>query len=119
MDTWEAHKSRITCTKELKPTIRPPDKTEPLVRITEEEVIRATKEVGRSRAPGPDGIRNEHIKDTMTLLLPTWTAPLNKYLELGQIPSEWKKSTIAHTQGKRRNTQPQCLQRLKCSETSH
>jgi len=30
----------------------------------------------------------------MTLLLPTWTALLNKCLELGQIPSEWKKSTI-------------------------
>jgi hypothetical protein len=30
----------------------------------------------------------------MTLLLPTWTALLNKCLELGQIPTEWKKSTI-------------------------
>jgi len=30
----------------------------------------------------------------MTLLLPTWTALLNKCLELGQTPSEWKKSTI-------------------------
>jgi hypothetical protein len=30
----------------------------------------------------------------MTLLLPTWTVLLNKCLELGQIPSEWKKSTL-------------------------
>jgi hypothetical protein len=93
MDTWEAHISRITCAKESRPTIRPPDKTGPLVRITE-EVIRATKEAARNRAPGPDRIRNEHIKETMTLLLPTWTVLLNKCPELGQIPSEWKKSTI-------------------------
>jgi hypothetical protein len=41
---------------------RPPDKTELLVRITEEEVIKATKEAGRNRAPGPDGIRNSTLK---------------------------------------------------------
>jgi len=51
-DTWEAHISRITCAKGLRPSIRPPDKTEPLVRITEEEVIMATKEAGRKRARG-------------------------------------------------------------------
>jgi hypothetical protein len=94
MDTWEAHISRITYAKESRPMIRPPDKTELLVRVTEEAVIKATKEAGRNRAPGPDRIRNEHIKETMTLLLPTWTALLNKCLELGQIPSEWKKSII-------------------------
>jgi hypothetical protein len=94
MDTWEAHVSRITCAKESRQSIRLSDKTESLVRINEEGVIWATQEAGRNRAPGPDGIRNEHIKETMTLLLPTWTALLNKCLELGQIPSKWKKSTI-------------------------
>jgi hypothetical protein len=94
MDTWETHISRITCAKESRPKTRPPDKTELLVRITEKEVIKATKEAGRNRTPGPDGIRNEHIKEAMTLLLPTWTALLNNCLELGQIPTEWKKSTI-------------------------
>ena len=78
MDTWVAHVSRITCAKELRPTIRPLYKTELLVRIIEEEVIRATKEAGKNGAPGPDGLRNEHIKRTTTLLLPTWTALLNK-----------------------------------------
>ena len=94
MDTCETHISWITCAKETRPTIRPFDKTELSVRITEEEVIRATKEAGSNRALGPDEIRNEHIKETMTVLLPTWTALLNKSMKLGQIPSEWKKSTI-------------------------
>jgi hypothetical protein len=58
MDTWEAHISRITCAKKSRPSIRPPDKRKSLVRTTEEEVIRATKEAGRNRAPGPDEIRN-------------------------------------------------------------
>jgi hypothetical protein len=93
MDTWVAHISRITCAKESRPSIRPPNNTETLVRITE-EVIRAIKEAGRNKVVGPNGIRNEHIKETMTLLLPTWTALLNKCLKLGQIPTEWKKSTI-------------------------
>ena len=56
IDTWVAHISRITCAKESRPTIRTPDKTE--LRITEEEVIWATKEAERNRAPGLDGIRN-------------------------------------------------------------
>jgi hypothetical protein len=94
MYTWETHISRITRAKELRPKTRPPDKTELLVRITEEEVIKATEEAGRNTAPGPDSTRNEHIKDTLTMLLPTWSALLNKCLELGQIPTEWKKSTI-------------------------
>jgi len=97
MDTWEAHIIRITCAKESRPTVTQPDKTEPLVHISGVKGIKATKEAGRNRARGPDGIRNEHIKETMTLLLPTWTTLLNKCLELGKIPSEWKKSTIKLT----------------------
>jgi hypothetical protein len=83
---------------------------ESLVCITEEEVIRATKEAGRNRAPGPDGIRNEHIKETMTLLLPTWTALLNKMSGAGTNTVRMEEIHIkVHIQGKRGHMQPQCL----------
>ncbi|KAJ4427009.1 hypothetical protein ANN_26808 [Periplaneta americana] len=52
-------------------------------------------QTGRNnRAPGPDGISNEHLKMAAPILTETWTALLNKCLEEGEIPEEWRKSKL-------------------------
>ena len=46
------------------------------------------------RAPGPDGLCNEHIKQTMTYLLVVWKELLITCLKEGMIPNAWRKSTM-------------------------
>lgn len=65
---------------------------EPPFEVDEIDRIIAT---GRNnRAPGPDGICNEHLKLAAPILTETWTALLNKCLEEGEIPEEWRKSKL-------------------------
>jgi hypothetical protein len=56
-----------------------------------EGAIRSLKE---KKAPGPDGICNEHLKEVHSVLVKTWLASFSKCLEKGEIPSEWRMSTI-------------------------
>lgn len=61
--------------------------------FTAEEVHETIASLKNKKAPGPDGICNEHIKNS-SLLLQAITDILNLCLRKGNIPEIWKLSTI-------------------------
>ena len=57
-------------------------------------ITEAILELKPGKASGPDGIFNEHIKNSMQTLTETWADLFNKCLEMNQIPSNWRSSII-------------------------
>jgi hypothetical protein len=58
------------------------------------EIMLAAKDLKNNKAPGPDMITNENIKDLVYFLLPMIKLFFNKCLETGKIPKQWKHSTM-------------------------
>ena len=62
--------------------------------FTTDEVHEILTSLKSNKAPGPDGICNEHIKGSTSLLLQPITDMLNLCLQEGNIPEIWRTSTI-------------------------
>ena len=75
--------------------------------FTKEEVLGAISSLKNGKAPGPDGIGNEHIKDASEILLPAITEQMNLCLRVCNIPLQSKyytrekaaSRTRTHTEG--------------------
>ncbi|KAJ4448805.1 hypothetical protein ANN_00196 [Periplaneta americana] len=62
--------------------------------ITAEEVRGTIMKSKPKKAPGPDRICTEVIKDSIDILTPLWTELFNSCLNTGTIPKIWRTSTI-------------------------
>lgn len=77
---------------EVESYTRPPDITKYLV--TEEEVYNIYQTLKNRKAPGPDGITNEHLKNSGPLAVKAVTIMLNSMITLEHIPNCFKLGTI-------------------------
>ena len=59
-----------------------------------QEVTAAIRRLRPNKAPGPDAIRNEHLKQAF-FLAPCWTALFNACLRNGQLPPEWRGALLS------------------------
>ena len=94
METWEKHIRGALASKETRPE---PDKktvAEHTISVTSEEVRKVIITGKSNRAPGVDGLCNEHLKISLPYLEPIWTRLMNKCIETGNIPSIWRKSIL-------------------------
>jgi hypothetical protein len=57
--------------------------------ITEDEVIKAVKNLKNSKAPGLDDIVNEYLKTTVTKFLPYYAKLFNLIFDSGESPDSW------------------------------
>ena len=57
--------------------------------ISQNEVLKAIKDLKNNKSPGPHSILNEHIKSTVNLLLPIYTQLFNTILDTGIFPESW------------------------------
>ena len=62
--------------------------------LTCSEVRKAIMAGKSHRAPGPDGLCNEHLKVSCSFLVNIWTELLSKCLITGNIPEAWRKLVI-------------------------
>lgn len=62
--------------------------------ITSSEVIKAALHLKKGKAPGIDGIRNEMLKDGISILAPSLAALFNLIFKQGSFPSTWRLSTL-------------------------
>ena len=70
------------------------------------EVVGAIRRSPRGKAAGKDGIRNEHLRQTLDLA-PCWTALFERCWREGQIPEIWREATlIVIPKGKGRPDEP-------------
>ena len=75
--------------------------------FSREEVHGAILALKNRKAPGPDGICNEHIKGSIDILLPAITDLLNLCVREGNIPTPWRTSTVKMLyKGKGNQTDP-------------
>ena len=61
-------------------------------KITEKEVLEATKAASPLKAPGLDGIPNRALQAASTLLAPHLTRIINQSLKLGHCPDHFRRS---------------------------
>ena len=94
METWKDHIREVICSKETRPEPKIPRIPQADEIFTTDEIRRAIQKMRNNRTPGPDGIRNEHIKQTIEEYLAIWASLLNKCMEIGNIPDDWRKSKI-------------------------
>jgi len=62
--------------------------------ILETEVISAINKLKINKAPGPDGITNNAIKQAKDTLTTLYTTLFNKIIEEGTLPSQWKEANM-------------------------
>lgn len=96
MHSWESHFARILNqeNKKKEESRQTQQALTNFPRITVAEVTAAINSLKRKKAAGPDTIFNEHLVESQHMLTGTWTDLFNKCIELGQIPEDWRCSTI-------------------------
>ena len=57
--------------------------------ISQEEILKATKNLINNKSPGSDNILNEHIKNTIHVFLPIYLQLFNLILDTGVVPESW------------------------------
>lgn len=65
-----------------------------ITEVTIEEITDATKKVGSSKAPGPDGIPNIATKEALVCRPDLFASIMQSCLEEGRFPSVWKKQML-------------------------
>ena len=53
------------------------------------EVVDIVSPLPNNEAPGPDGVRNENIREAV-FMIPHWVTLSNACLRSGQVPSRWR-----------------------------
>ncbi len=66
----------------------------PTLQISEDDVRQVFKKNKRRKAPGPDGVSPACLKTCADQLAPIFTQIFNRSLELCEVPSCFKRSTI-------------------------
>ncbi len=66
----------------------------PTLQISEDDVRQVFKKNKRRKAPGPDGVSPTCLKTVLTSWPPIFTQVFNRSLELCEVPSCFKRSTI-------------------------
>ncbi len=66
----------------------------PALQISEEDVRQVFRKQKRKKAPGPDGVTPACLKSCADQLAPIFTKIFNRSLELCEVPSCFKRSTI-------------------------
>ncbi|RDX39892.1 hypothetical protein OH76DRAFT_1317524, partial [Lentinus brumalis] len=56
----------------------------------EDEVAAAIANLSPYKAPGPSGVPNAALKECSATLLPAFTNIINRCIELGHHPAQWK-----------------------------
>ncbi len=80
-------------TQPLTPQATPLSPT-PAIQISEDEVCQVFRKQKRKKAPGPDGVTPTCLKSCADQLAPIFTKIFNRSLELCEVPSCFKCSTI-------------------------
>ncbi len=80
-------------TQPLTPPATPLSPT-PAIQISEDEVCQVFRKQKRKKAPGPDGVTPACLKSCADQLAPIFTKIFNRSLELCEVPSCFKRSTI-------------------------
>ncbi len=80
-------------TQPLTPPATPLSPT-PAIHISEDEVRQVFRKQKRKKAPGPDGVTPACLKSCADQLAPILTKIFNRSLELCEVPSCFKRSTI-------------------------
>lgn len=96
IDKWESHFTEILNTAQRNRAYDTDSSTQlpQATAFTEEEVRTAIHNTKNNKAPGPDQIYNEHLKESAEVMVGAWTKLYNKCVELGEIPEKWRTSTI-------------------------
>ena len=96
METWTNHLSSILNLNSMDtPAEREiPEHQLPFQEYTENEVEEVIRQLSPWKAAGPDGVFNEHIKSTSSSFLNVWTRLFNACMEKGNIPHNWRESTV-------------------------
>ncbi len=74
--------------------LQPPLSPTPALQISEDEVRQVFKKNKRRKAPGPDGVSPACLQTCADQLAPIFTQIFNRSLELCEVPSCFKRSTI-------------------------
>ena len=94
MSVWENHLAAIfqktQMTNNQAPILRP----EAIEQITAEEVLTVFQRCKRNKAPGPDNLTNEILKESLPLTLDIWTRLFNECIKQKTIPDKWRESNI-------------------------
>ena len=75
-------------------TSPPTRRTEDHSPITKDEITNTITTAKNGKAPGPDRIYAEHLKDSIHVLQDYWTELFNKCMNTGKIPEQWRSSII-------------------------
>ena len=62
--------------------------------ITDGEILKAIKALGAAKAAALDGVLNEYIKASASILLPIYVKPFNLVLKRRLLPDMWLQSVI-------------------------
>ncbi len=101
INLWENFLTVTTllCTQPLTPPATSLSTT-PVLQISEEDVRQVFRRNKRRKAPGPDGVKQACLKTCADQLAPIFTQIFNRSLELCEVPSFFKCSTIIPVQKK-------------------
>lgn len=97
IETWEAHFKGILNQhrkeKAFNISASGPGR-ENSIQITTKEIRETIEKTKNKKAPGPDNICMEHLKDSKEILLPLWTELFNKCIHTASIPDNWRTAKI-------------------------
>ena len=94
MEIWENRMQVVVAFKDTRPGLDEEKKVETTTNITSKEVKKAIKTSKTNKAQAAGGLCAEHLEASYPYLEPVWTRLINKCLESGRIPNEWRKSVI-------------------------
>ncbi len=92
--TRPEHLSTQPLTPPATPPPPPPHPPTPALKISEDDVWQVFIKNKRRKAPGPDGVSPACLKTCADQLAPIFTQIFNRSLELCEVPSCFKRSTI-------------------------
>jgi hypothetical protein len=65
------------------------------ISISEEEVAEHLSNLDPSKAPGPDKIPGQNLKQCSSVIAPSLCSLFNHSLQSGTLPSEWKSANVS------------------------
>ncbi|KAL0198364.1 hypothetical protein M9458_006904, partial [Cirrhinus mrigala] len=83
-----------TCSAHLFSQLPATPSPPPTLQISEDEVCQVFRKNKRRKAPGPDGVTPACLKTCADQLAPIFSQIFNRSLELCEVPSCFKRSTI-------------------------